>query len=717
MRIVYLFILSSFVSLSLISQSDLERKASRALYKFDYAAAAEVYEEMLKNNPENKTAKVNAANAYLAEGNTERAEYWFEQLAKTKGAAPSYKFNYAQTLMANKKYEEAEKAFEDFAASAPNDTRAKFYKNNPKYIETLIKASPKFMISNAKALNSRYSDMCAVPFNDGVMFSTTRSSNMNAPIYDMFFAKVTSDSIYSDVASMSRYVNTGLHDGPAIVSPDGATMYLTRSFQKAGSCVCSNDKTNHLKIFSSPVSFGEAKKFEEMALVEPSYSVGHMAISPDGTMMIFASNQPGGFGETDLWMTSKKTGEWSKPVNLGKEVNTPGRELFPFIGNDGTLYWASDGRIGLGGLDIYSATIHDQRFTNIVNLGMPINSTYDDFGLSLNINGKSGYITSNREGGEGDDDIYSIYKADKMPFETIVYDVVSNEELVDAQVELINNTKKTIEIGKTDDFGVTRFLIDGNTSYRLKTKKDGYIAKEISFKTMSIVQEKQVVRIPLRREGGIMLEVIVKDNYDQFVAGAGVSATPKDGGKKMIGSTDPSGKATIVLEVDKVYAIRIIKSTADEKVSYSAAKGELNTSGKTPPFTFYQTYKLNKFEEGAITEIKNIYYDSKSSAINPTLMKELDKLVKFLQRYPKMEIEIRSHTDSRGDDEENLVLSKERASKVQAYLVYKGIEERRIKAEGYGERELKNRCGNGELCSESQHQENRRTEFKMLKVK
>lgn len=712
--IVFLFLLGILTG---FGQSDKEKKASKAMQKEEFRTAAKLYEEILELTPGNAIAMKNAVNAYLADGDNQGAEKWLQQLATMKGATAGNKFMYAQTLMANAKYDDAKNAFADFAISAPQDSRAKFINNNPDYIETLLRISPQYTLSNLPVINSDKSDMCAMYYGKGIIFASERGDGNNKNYYDLYFSSFLGEENYEDPIRMKSPLNSNLHDGPISISADQKYIYVTRSDQKGGSCNCGKDKTNHIKIMEGAINDGIAEKMTLFEFAQDGYSVGHPAISPDGNTIVFASSMPGGFGESDLYITTKTEKGWSNPVNMGKDINTPGRELFPYIAKNGELYFSTDGRIGFGGLDIYMATKTGDRYTGIVNLGMPLNSGSDDFGISFNAEGTKGFVTSNRSGGKGSDDIYAFTKVSKMNMEVTIFDAVTKEELAAGQVELFDLNRKTLTIRNSDDFGASKFDLDANTSYKIKAKKEGYKAKEVSFKTMGIIAEKQTVKVPLRREGGIVLIISVKDLEGNMLADAAITIEETISKLKKTTKTDASGKATVTILPDRQYKVLATKRVPEASISYSVNSEKISTENVVAPFTLYATIAIEKFVEGTVTEIPNIYYDVNSSGIRKDAILPLEKIVTLMKKNPKLEIEIRSHTDSRGDDEVNLNLSSTRASSVAQYIINRGVSANRITSKGYGETELKNDCVNGANCTESQHQENRRTEFKMVKVK
>lgn len=699
------------------AHSDKEKKAAKAIMHADFKQAAAIYEEIIAANPNNAPAKRLLADIYLTLNERENAEKWLGQLAAGPNAAAAYKFSYAQVLMANGKTEEAKKMYLEFAEIAPNDSRAKFFKHNPDYLEKLLKVSSPYILTNIGAINTEHSEMCAVSYGNSIVFSSNKQSGKGNKYYDLYSSLKSNETNYESPQKMKSQINSSMHDGPVVFTKEQNYVYVTRSETKGSGCACGKDKINHFKIYEGYIGDGNNDKFKQISFANEGYSIGHATLSADDNTMIFSSNMLGGFGESDLYITSKVDGRWSTPINLGKEVNSPGREVFPFLSADGDLYFSTDGRIGLGGLDVYKAVKKDNRYANIYNMGMPINSVDDDFGIYFNDDESAGYLSSNRKEGKGGDDIYAIGKAAKMNMEVTLVDALSKEELTGGQVELFDLERKTLTIKTSGDFGSVKFELDEYTPYKIKSKKEGYKAKEISFKTLGRNVEKQTVRVPLRKDGGIVLIITVQDNEGNNLPAAAVTVEEEITKMKKTVKTNDQGKATVTLSPDRNYKILATKRVPDMTISYSVSTEKISTEGIVEPFTMYVNLKIEKFVEGTVTEIPSVYYDVNSSGIRYDAVMPLEKLITILKKNPKMMIEIRSHTDSRGDDNVNLSLSSSRASAMAQYIIDKGISANRITSKGYGETELKNRCSNGVNCSEKEHQENRRTEFKILKVK
>ena len=451
------------------------------------------------------------------------------------------------------------------------------------------------------------------------------------------------------------------------------------------------------------------------------YSVCHPSLSKDAKTLYFASDKPGGYGGLDLYECTREIGgPWSTPVNLGPKINTSGEEGFPFIADDGTLYFASDGHGGLGGLDIYSTTQVKtgnklSSWTDPENLGAPVNTSSDDFGYIIYKDNKTGYLCSNRPGGMGDDDIYSFIKKG-ITLNGIVYDANTGLPIADAEVI---QKEDGVEKGKTKSDKDGNFTFPGipGKKYTFNATHPGYLPAEIVYDAK---EKPELIKIPMEAEGGISLEVTVIDKKTRdLLEGAKVILTNLSTNKNETCAAAKDGKCTFTLEPNTSYRIEASKETGEPDTKYLSVTATQSTIGKKAPATLYSVLELEKVKKGVAIKIENIYYDLDKWFIRPDAAKELDKLVKVLKDNPTLEIELSSHTDCRATAKYNQQLSSKRAEAAVNYIASQGVDAKRMIAAGYGESRLVNKCAcEGTYvvpCTEEQHQENRRTEFKILK--
>ena len=495
--------------------------------------------------------------------------------------------------------------------------------------------------------------------------------------------------------------------------------------------------------------------------------VAHPSLTADGDRLYFASDMPGGFGGMDLYYSDLESGRWGPPTNLGPAINTEGHEIFPYYGPNNRLYFSSDGHIGLGGLDIfYIVDKGEGEWSSPENMGFPLNTTSDDFGVIFNEEGTCGFFSSDRDGGSGRDDVYSFVKT-ATPVEILVFDEDTKLPLEGATV--VNDC--TGETLTTDAEGKIVIDMKLNTCCNFEASYDGYNNNKKEACTEN-VQLGDLVRVelPLKRNLVFDIEGIVFDQQTGLpLEGVEVSITndcSKAAPQPLV--TDASGQFRFDLAPDCCYTIKASKDgylvaqledqctrdlnetttlqaninlqpfTADpnsQRVTKDAntglfidtqtgepADGDINgftykngeLVGPTDPNMTDISGPDPLSEDGRVNFLLHIYYDFNQAYIREDAVPELEKLLSTLELNPDLIIEIGSHTDSRGSYRYNNRLSQRRAESIVRWLVKKGIDKSRLVAKGYGENVNVNNCSNNVPCSEDEHQYNRRTEFKVI---
>ena len=421
---------------------------------------------------------------------------------------------------------------------------------------------------------------------------------------------------------------------------------------------------------------------------------------------------PGGFGGTDIYMVDNKNGDWGSPVNLGREVNTEGNEMFPFVDELSNFYFASDGHAGLGGLDIFYLEFRNgMPFGEAENLGTPINSTKDDFGFITNGDRSSGYFSSNRKKGYSDDNIYSFTKGCNL-LNLFVYDASTKVPIRDAELRMVKNGVNK-KMYFTNSLGHASICLERGTDFEFKAFKDGYEVGNITYGTMSnSLSKQQDIKIFLETSKRLMVKGKVVSEMDQNpIAGAIVTLENQKDGSVITVITGLDGRYNFQPEKDGKYVVTAVK---ENYAKNTENLGKLKNSRKNN--SIEQNFGM--ISEGDIFKLDNIYYDLDKSEIRVDARRDLDeRVLPILNKYPELQIELRSHTDSRASFDYNLRLSEERAIEGVKYLIKKGIDPARLIAKGYGETDLVNNCDDDNKCAEAGHQQNRRTEFKILAIK
>jgi outer membrane protein OmpA-like peptidoglycan-associated protein len=451
---------------------------------------------------------------------------------------------------------------------------------------------------------------------------------------------------------------------------------------------------------------------KELPFNSNEFSCGHPALSPDDNKLYFVSDMPGGFGGTDIYVVEFRKGNWSSPINLGREINTEGNEMFPFIDEKGNMYFSSDGHEGLGGLDIFYVAMKEGIPVNdIMNLGSPINSEKDDFGLITNGNRSSGYFSSNRKRGYSDDNLYS-FRHGCRQLNLFVYDAENKKPLEAVDVRILKNGENK-ELFVTGSDGKITVCLETGSEFEFKVLKEGFESNGVAYGTFaSSLKNRTSITIYLEKsKAPIIKGTIVSELNQRPILGAVVTLkNGKDGSKEQI-VTGEDGRYEFQPKREGEYSVTASKARYAENTE---SLGKVNQTPKSPK-TVEQN--LGLVGQGDVFRLQNIYFDYGHFFIRSDAAKELEtKLIPILMKYPNMKIEVRSHTDSRSSDAFNLKLSTNRARAVLDYLAARGINTKRIVAKGYGETELLNNCDNGSACKEDQHQANRRTEFKILDI-
>lgn len=540
--------------------------------------------------------------------------------------------------------------------------------------------------------------------------------------------------------SFSKALNSKFHEGPATFNHDFSKIIFTRNNSTGNRKGLSEDNISKLKLYISENINGNWEEAIELPFNDNEYSTAHPAWSKDEKILYFASDRPGGFGGMDIWVVSYNNGQWAVPKNLGKNINSKGSEVFPFVDENGNLYFSSNGQGGEGDLDIFFAEMNaEQSISKASNIGKPFNSPFDDFGIISDGNRQIGYFSSNRKLGE-DDDIYrfSVEKtiSDCREMTITVFDTKTKKAISNAVV-VITSADNHLESKKTDVNGNITFCTTQDTDYSFKIEKEGFVVKTIGYSTKGeIDKESSTLEINLVKQEPVELQIstsknststqktlnpanlknksmltgFVKSEFDQKpMEGVLVSfINVCDNSIQQI-TTGADGSYTFYMNEDCDYTIEVSKSGYGKNVNKikKVKKGNAKVISQD----------LSLFKEGDLITMNKIYYDSGSATLRKDAMRELNKLTITLQKTPTMVIELGSHTDSRGDAQDNLNLSTKRAQAAVDYIVSKGISRNRILAKGYGESELVNSCADGVSCTEIEHQQNRRTTVKIIKIK
>jgi len=480
-KIIYILsILSALVFNTAFAQ---KAKASSAIKKYENLSYIESRNQLLKlANKEDASPEIieKLANAFYFNSQMEDASMWYKKLMAFDVATdPENYFRYAQALRAQEMYAESDEILKSFATLKPEDSRVKEFLKKSNYVEVINKISNDLELLNLD-INTSFSDFGTSTYNGHLIFASSRDQNgkiysWNAqPFLDLFELNEN-----GSVKEVNGDVNTKYHESSTTFTKDGKTAYFTRNNFFKGKFKKNNENIHGLKIYKATLIDSLWKNIESMPFNNDEYNVAHPALSMDEKKLYFASDMPGTQGASDIFVVDiNEDGTYGEPINLGAKINTEGRENFPFVSNKGILYFSSDGHLGLGGLDVFKIEIDKLNTANdvIQNVGKPINSTKDDFGYIVNETSGKGYISSNREGGKGDDDIYSfvISPCSKNITGTVI-NKRTQEILSNSDVFVYDSNRNLLQSLKSDDSGKFALTLGCKEStYLIEAKKEKY---------------------------------------------------------------------------------------------------------------------------------------------------------------------------------------------------------------------------------------------------
>jgi len=608
-----------------VAQEREVAKGNKKFNQYAFVDSQKIYLRVAESGYESADLFSKLGDSFYYNADYTEAVSWYDKLVEkyTESVTPDQYFRYAQALRAVEHYDESDQMIERYQELM--DASGESY-YDPNTIKNIRSERQNYTINKLNVNAAGYSDFAPAFYGERLLFASTRDTGTytkrihkwnNQPFLDLYVGTIDDTGQVNSAEKLKGPANTEFHESTATLSPDGTALYFTRNNFTADQYRSDSNKTNKLKLYKATKGSGDTfGNVVELPFNDNSFSTAHPAVSPDGKVLYFASDRPGTLGESDLWKVNlNEDGSFGEVENLGATINTPGRETFPFVGKNGKLYFSTDGRGGLGGLDVY---VYDFEKNELSNIGEPINSIKDDFTFIYDTDSGKGFFASNRANDPLDDDIYSfIRKACESILTVNVIDKETKEPLNGALVGIRDLENKLLVSGEA-------VVPDATFVYEEPECGENYLARAAM-------------------EGYTTAE-------------------------KMVEIPEESTEVALVIELERI------------KID------------------------LGKF-------IKPIYFDFDKSFIRPDAAAELDIIVKYMKELPEISIDVRSHTDSRGNDAYNLALSERRNKSTIEYLVANGISRDRLTGRGYGETQLLNKCSNGVNCTEEEHQLNRRSEF------
>ena len=576
--------------------------------------------------------------------------------------------------------------------------------------ESLFADSNLFKVTEA-SINSGEGDFGPAYYANSLVFvSKSQNAGFVNPKYgwdgDYFLnvhqATIQPDSSLGTPRMLKHAFLSRAHDGPVSFSPDGLEMVITKNVSERAK----GKNLVVLGLYFSRYENGEWTEPTPFEFNDPKYNFGHGVFSEDGQKLYFASNKPGGQGGADIYVCERMNNSWTEPKNLGSTINTGRDELFPFV-SDNVLYFASNGHYGLGGLDVFEV---DLSGGNVKNCGAPVNSAHDDFGLIYDASGEIGYFSSNRG-----DNIDRIYHVKRNRFNillngTIVAKYKDFETVPNQEFTIHDMTTQESLVLTTDANGAFETKLKHDHDYRVYTKKQEFILlNEASVSTQGIRQDSILnCQLVLKPTTIIVHLRVIEKESKKIIPDATTIITDYQTEWDTTLITSSEGMVTLKVDRNKVYwAHGAKKGFIDEDISFNSA----NETDKVIDLEL----ALPPIKKGEKFKLENIFYDLNKSTLRPESKSSLDNLADFIIKN-NLRIELSAHTDSRGSNSYNQRLSQARAQSCVDYLIERGVSSKNILAKGYGETQLVNGCKDGVSCLEEEHQENRRTEVKILEV-
>jgi outer membrane protein OmpA-like peptidoglycan-associated protein/tetratricopeptide (TPR) repeat protein len=509
--------------------------ADKFFENFAYIKASELYEDAVKNGDDSVHVLTRLGDCYYNNSNSEKAAMWYKK-ALDKDAdnvSAEYVYKYIQTQRSLGNYQEAEAWLDTFKMHQSDDSRTNSEIEDLSIYDELSSMEKVYIDVVNLDLNTEYSDFGGYEYNGRMFFASARSAegtgnkvyNWNEqPFLDIFETTVKETNGVKEHGSVMPInadgINTAYHEATVAITNDGKTIYFSRDNLNKRNKLDSDKKgTTHLKIYKATLDNNNWKDIEELPFNDDNYSVYHPALSPDNTKLYFTSDKEGGLGQTDIYVVDilEDGNAYGKPMNLGSSVNTAGREGFPFIAKDSTLYFSSDGYVNLGLVDIFKSNILKDSNAKPENLGAPFNSGYDDFAIYIDSDTETGYFSSNRPGGKGNDDIYtfSAYEC-KQLVKGVVRDKDTNEPIPGASVELINESGKIMNTVTSNENGEYIFEVECEKNYSLRGSKQDYEDDVQSFRTTAVNNEEQNVDLFLKNLMALPCEIVINPIFFDF---------------------------------------------------------------------------------------------------------------------------------------------------------------------------------------------------------
>ncbi|MBI9059813.1 MAG: OmpA family protein [Labilibaculum sp.] len=675
--LVFLFLGISF---SVQSQTILNEKANKAYKRFNYKRAIEYYEASLAIDSANLHLLRCLADSYDKVENDKQAECIYKLLIENSNHSDNDLLNYAVFIKNRGNYKQAKKSLEEYVSRNKNDLSALQLLDevNQNIKEVLLEMQGKVSHLN---INSEYSEFAPVIINKKLVFTSGRKvSKLNKSKYGwdgQFFLELFEYDLNdknAEVKLFAKEVRSRYHEGVVCFANDNKTMYLTRNNYLHGKLTRSKDGTSNLKIYISKFKNGKWSELKEFAYNNDEYSIGHPTISSDGNVMYFVSDMPGGYGGTDIYSCKKENGRWSKPKNMGKYINTAQNEMFPFLSSEGNLFFASNGRKGLGGLDLYGLNLNISD-AKIIHLAAPLNSDADDFSMVFEEGSAKGYFASNREGGLGQDDLYSFTVEEYNQVIIEVKDSIDQTEIIPDQIIATSSDNESLElVGETSHYS---FTMKGGEAFSVKLEKEGYYPIDtilhthllqpktthvLNMRLLPIIPEENVNFVFKDFDTGNLLSPDVFQIIEPFVRD--LLSELEDGSFMM--DLEKGIDYRFFAKKDGFYALDFNYSLGQDSV------------GNKKEFAMRTISRAEKKKEFLPEDLSTVYFDFDKAIVKNEAFEGIDKVIEILKNNENLMVTLVARADTRGESAYNKYLANKRAEATRKFFIDSNIDPDRV---------------------------------------
>ncbi len=521
---------------AVIAQSKAQKEADELFNKFAYAKAIKLYEEQVVSGDNPSHAYKRLAECYLLMRDYEKSLPYFKRFIENGDTPSNYYFKYAMALKSSGDDKGALKWLKKYKKKHKNDKRVKQFLKDGNLASVVFNSRERYDVEPV-SFNTEFSEFGSYVHDGQLYFSSSRHSNPNdKDVYgwnnegwlDIYYVPEHNQKVKP--RRMEGEINSKFHESSLVFSTDykkDTIIYFTRnsyfnkkeSFHKVEKEKKVYENLSNLKIYKAENIDGEWKVTRNMKMNADHYSSGHLTVNTDRTIVYFASDRPGGYGGSDIYYAKiHERGGMGQPKNAGPIVNTAGNELFPFVNNEGQLFFSSDGHVGFGQLDVF-ATVADStgQITDVVNLGTPLNSSKDDFAYYAHDNGIDGYVSSNRKGGKGGDDIYKFRFVPSLQVQGVVTDAVNLKALDSVEVGIYDQkTSELIAKTYTDKNGKYQMFINRNKNYRIDAIRSTHPHKSVYFDTRTTGPSAKMINQDIQLEPILDLKVLAGLNKIYF---------------------------------------------------------------------------------------------------------------------------------------------------------------------------------------------------------